>query len=66
VREVEPPRDEIRDRFLRRLRGSRAAVRPEDGDPDRAGVEPLRVRPDDVALGASEPPMSFQPLPFTW
>ena len=50
VREVEAPGEQLRER-LARLRGHRQrAVLAEHGDADRAGVEPLRMRADDVAL----------------
>ena len=47
--------DEPGDRLLCRCRGSGAPVRPEQCDADGAGVEPLRVSPDDVAVDTAEP-----------
>ena len=48
---------------VERLRGRlRVAVRPEQRDPDRAGVEPLRVRADDVPLDAAVAALEHLPV----
>ncbi len=46
VRHVEPPGDEALERCDGGRPGAGGAVRPDDRDARRAGVEPLRLRPD--------------------
>ncbi len=48
--DVQPPCEQLAERALRFGRRRLPRVRADDGDADRAGVEALRVRADDVAL----------------
>ena len=57
VREVELPRDDARDRVERCSGRLRAPVRPEERNPDRAGVEAEGVSADDVPVDASVAPL---------
>jgi hypothetical protein len=80
VSDVESPREQARERRLRRSRRRRRLVRAEQRDADRACVEPFRVRADHVLVDAAVPALEHlavlvdeevvadvvQPLPFTW
>ena len=55
MRDVEPPREQLHERRARRRGHRRRPVDPDQRDADRAGVEPLRVRADDVPLDPAEP-----------
>ena len=57
VCEVEPPREQRRERAARLGGDRQRAVLTEHGDADRSSVESLRVRADDVPLDAAVPPL---------
>src|SRR5215203_2220472 len=57
VGNVEAPGDQPTERVPSSHRGRDSAVAPDQRDPDRARVEPLRVRADHVPLDAAPAPL---------
>ena len=61
MRKVEPPRQQLRERVARLRRDGERAVLTDHRDADRAGVEALGVRADDIPLDAAERPSKTVP-----
>jgi hypothetical protein len=63
VADIEAPREQAHERVPSRRRDAGAVVVADDGDPDRARVEPLRVGADDIAVDPAVPALEDLAVP---